>query len=78
VWLPEPVGSDAQLLAKLHETCARSPAWRKVDPRRKQTEFVLAHYAGEVPYSIAGFLGRNRAVLSPDLLTVMETSKVRA
>jgi len=68
-------GSDTQLLAKLHDSCAKHPNFVRLDPRRKQTHFGIAHYAGEVVYEISGFLGRNRSATSPDLLHVLEGSK---
>ena len=72
-------GSDQQLLQKMHEVLpGRHPSFRKVDPRRKQAEFCIAHYAAEVNYNVNGFLGRNRSAISPDLTAVMETSNVRA
>ena len=67
------------LLQKMHESLpGKFASFRKIDPRRKQTEFCIAHYAADVSYNINGFLGRNRSAISPDLVAAMETSTVRS
>ena len=69
-----PGGSDANLLSKYHEKFSKHPKFKKPDPRKKQKEFCVIHYAGDVSYEIAGFIDRNKAAISPDILDIMENS----
>jgi myosin-1 len=36
--------------------------------------FTILHYAGEVSYSVDGFCERNRDVLFPDIIMLMQSS----
>ena len=36
--------------------------------------FVIHHYAGQVTYSVEGFCERNRDLLFPDLIELMQSS----
>jgi len=60
----------------LHEKFSKHPHFIKVDPRKKQKEFSINHYAGVVSYEITGFIDRNKSQINPDLMDLMESSKV--
>ncbi len=47
-----PKGSDANLLTRLHHDHDKHPHYRK--PRIMAPTFIVAHYAGDVTYSITG------------------------
>jgi myosin-1 len=36
--------------------------------------FIIHHYAGSVTYNVEGFCDRNRDVLFPDLVELMQSS----
>jgi myosin heavy subunit len=59
-----PRGSDDGLLAKLHSTHGKDSFYKKP---RSQNNFVVCHYAGDVPYDVRGFLEKNKDVL-PDAI----------
>jgi myosin-1 len=42
--------------------------------RRNDQGFMVKHYAGDVFYNTAGFTARNKDLLSPDLVTVIQCS----
>eukprot|EP00672_Neobodo_designis_P024485 CAMPEP_0174831110 /NCGR_PEP_ID=MMETSP1114-20130205/2916_1 /TAXON_ID=312471 /ORGANISM="Neobodo designis, Strain CCAP 1951/1" /LENGTH=1146 /DNA_ID=CAMNT_0016064931 /DNA_START=57 /DNA_END=3497 /DNA_ORIENTATION=+ len=42
--------------------------------RRNDQGFMVKHYAGDVYYNTAGFTARNKDLLSPDLVTVVQCS----
>ena len=69
-----PGGTDSTLISKYHDKFAKHPKFKKVDPRKKQKEFCVVHYAGDVSYEITGFIDRNRTTINPDILDIMENS----
>uniref|UniRef100_A0A672JRR8 Osteoclast-stimulating factor 1 n=1 Tax=Salarias fasciatus TaxID=181472 RepID=A0A672JRR8_SALFA len=64
-------GADDTLLQKLQAavgTHEHFNSWNK--------GFVIHHYAGKVSYDIHGFCERNRDVLFPDLIELMQSSEI--
>lgn len=56
---------------QMHNT--KHPCYHK--PRFGNDSFIVAHFAGNVTYTIAGFLEKNNDTLQEDLLTLMDSSK---
>ncbi|XP_054270619.1 unconventional myosin IC isoform X2 [Macrosteles quadrilineatus] len=74
--------SDASFLSKMTEKLkhhkhfvSHQIADKKVQKIMGREEFKLAHYAGEVTYSINGFLEKNNDLLFRDLRLVMSETK---
>ena len=71
-------GSDDSLLAKLRahaSTPSNLPGGAVLrTTRREPDSFVLSHFAGDVRYSVAGFLAKNKDPLHEDLLLAMQES----
>ncbi|VDM85291.1 unnamed protein product [Strongylus vulgaris] len=62
-------GVDAQLLSHLNKTFAQHPHYQP-----GAEGFLVKHYAGDVAYNVDGFCDRNRDVLYPDLILLMQGS----
>ncbi|CAJ0574360.1 unnamed protein product, partial [Mesorhabditis spiculigera] len=62
-------GVDRQLLSTLSKAVAAHPHFAG-----GADSFVIRHYAGNVSYNIDGFCDRNRDVLYPDLIQLMQKS----
>uniref|UniRef100_A0A8C6XYS1 Myosin IEb n=1 Tax=Naja naja TaxID=35670 RepID=A0A8C6XYS1_NAJNA len=64
-------GADHTLLQKLQSALGTHPhfnSWNK--------GFIIHHYAGKVSYEVEGFCERNRDVLFPDLVELMQSSEI--
>ncbi|XP_032089957.1 unconventional myosin-Ie-like [Thamnophis elegans] len=64
-------GADHTLLQKLQSALGTHPhfnSWNK--------GFIIHHYAGKVSYDVEGFCERNRDVLFPDLVELMQSSEI--
>ncbi|KHJ96577.1 myosin head [Oesophagostomum dentatum] len=62
-------GVDAQLLSHLNKTFSSHPHYQT-----GAECFLVKHYAGDVVYEVDGFCDRNRDVLYPDLILLMQQS----
>lgn len=62
-------GVDRQLLTTLSKSFAGHPHFGP-----GSDSFVIKHYAGDVTYNVDGFCDRNRDVLYPDLILLMQKS----
>ncbi|KAK6022796.1 myosin head, partial [Ostertagia ostertagi] len=62
-------GVDAQLLSSLNKTFIQHPHYQS-----GAECFLVKHYAGDVVYNVDGFCDRNRDVLYPDLIVLMQQS----
>ncbi|XP_056270913.1 unconventional myosin-If isoform X2 [Pseudoliparis swirei] len=63
-------GADGTLLQKLQAAVGTHEHFNSWN-----SGFVIHHYAGKVSYNIAGFCERNRDVLFPDLIELMQSSE---
>jgi myosin heavy subunit len=74
-----PRGSDAKFVARLHTTFDETPATKSpyfVRNKRKPNDFGVAHFAGEVMYTVDGFLEKNKDTLSSILVNLLKKSAV--
>lgn len=75
-----PRGSDQKFVSRLHSQFdenekTKSPYY--VRNRRKPNDFGVKHFAGDVHYTVDGFLEKNKDMLSPVLIKLVEDSSVR-
>ncbi|GBG28215.1 Myosin-2A [Hondaea fermentalgiana] len=61
---PEP--SDTKLIALLHRTFRGRPCFVDPHPRVAASTFIIEHYAGQVAYTINGFVSKNSDRLPPE------------
>lgn len=74
-----PRGSDQKFVARLHSQFDESDKTKSVyyvRNRRKPNDFGVKHFAGDVHYTVDGFLEKNKDMLSPVLMGLMENSTV--
>lgn len=72
-----PRGSDAKFVARLHTTFDETPATKSsyfVRNKRKPNDFGVNHFAGEVMYTVDGFLEKNKDTLSSILVNLLKKS----
>ena len=62
-------GVDSKFLVKLSQQVGQNPHFK-----HGAESFIVTHYAGEVVYQIEGFCDKNRDVLYPDLIQLMQSS----
>eukprot|EP00462_Mataza_sp_D1_P024235 CAMPEP_0175127448 /NCGR_PEP_ID=MMETSP0087-20121206/4390_1 /TAXON_ID=136419 /ORGANISM="Unknown Unknown, Strain D1" /LENGTH=1428 /DNA_ID=CAMNT_0016409423 /DNA_START=43 /DNA_END=4329 /DNA_ORIENTATION=+ len=67
-----PRGSDKGFLGKLIERQRKNKTFKTV--LKNPDEFVVKHYAGDVPYNCNGFLEKNRDTLTEDLKEAVQAS----
>ena len=75
-----PRGSDQKFVTRLHSQFDESDKTKNsyyVRNRRKPNDFGVRHFAGDVHYTVDGFLEKNKDMLSPVLMGLMENSTVR-
>lgn len=68
-----PRASDTSFLEKCHYNHALNELYSR--PRIGAQEFGITHYAGQVWYSVEGFLEKNRDALKLDVLELLSTSE---
>ena len=68
-----PKGSDETWCRKIVQTHGKSDHFEKI--MRKDTAFIINHYAGAVRYDAEGFLIKNKDTLYQDLYDVVSGSK---
>uniref|UniRef100_UPI00358E019B unconventional myosin-X-like n=1 Tax=Myxine glutinosa TaxID=7769 RepID=UPI00358E019B len=69
-----PKGTDLTLLEKLHMQHATNQFYVKLKVTHQH--FGIKHYAGEVQYSVEGFLEKNRDTFRDDLLSLLKESGI--
>ena len=67
-----PRANDLSFLEKCHYNHALNELYSR--PRIGAQEFGVTHYAGQVWYSVDGFLEKNRDSLRPDVLELLSSS----
>ena len=67
-----PKGSDVLYLQKAARAHKEHPSFKEI--KTSSTTFALRHFAGEVVYSVKGFLSKNKDPTSHDLLVLMQKS----
>ncbi|KAB0792987.1 hypothetical protein PPYR_12607 [Photinus pyralis] len=68
-----PKASDHSFLEKCHYNHALNEFYCR--PRVGGREFAIRHFAGQVWYSVEGFLDKNRDVLRPEIVELLASSK---
>ncbi|XP_076273553.1 unconventional myosin 10A isoform X2 [Rhynchophorus ferrugineus] len=68
-----PKASDNSFLEKCHYNHALNEFYCR--PRVGDREFGIRHYAGQVWYSVDGFLDKNRDILRPEVIELLASSK---
>ncbi len=69
-----PQATDDSLSIKLHQTVGTNFSDIYIPPKNAGTSFLVVHYAGQVSYSVRGFLEKNRDYLPNSLLNVARNS----
>ncbi|CAG0890159.1 unnamed protein product [Cyprideis torosa] len=70
-----PKATDVSFLEKCHYNHALNELYSR--PRMSSLEFGIRHYAGQVWYSVDGFLEKNRDPLRSDILELLCSSKIQ-
>ena len=68
-----PKASDLSFLEKCHYNHALNELYSR--PRMASTEFGIRHYAGQVWYSVEGFLEKNRDAVNYEVMGLMISSR---
>uniref|UniRef100_A0A915LS36 Myosin motor domain-containing protein n=1 Tax=Meloidogyne javanica TaxID=6303 RepID=A0A915LS36_MELJA len=66
-------GTDQSMLEKLN-TFLRTNEYYEV-PHKRESAFIIAHYAGKVKYQIYGFREKNKDLMRHDVMNVLKGSK---
>lgn len=69
-----PKATDHSFLEKCHYNHALSDVYSR--PRMSSMEFGIKHYAGQVWYTVDGFLDKNRDTLRSDVLDLLSGSRM--
>ncbi|XP_051910752.1 myosin-IIIa isoform X2 [Hippocampus zosterae] len=67
-----PQATDQTLVEKFQDNLKTKSFWR---PKRIDLGFGINHYAGKVIYNAAGFLSKNRDMLSADIVLLLRSSE---
>ncbi|XP_077480286.1 myosin-IIIa isoform X2 [Stigmatopora argus] len=67
-----PQATDQTLVEKFQDNLKTKNFWR---PKRIDLGFGIHHYAGKVIYNAAGFLAKNRDMLSADIFLLLRSSE---
>lgn len=68
-----PRATDATWLTKMITNLTTHPGFST--PKLSNDTFSISHYAGDVIYSITGFLDKNRDAISDDIINLIKSSK---
>lgn len=69
-----PRGSDQRFLEKLNKFCDKDNPDAKYKSTRFQDGFILKHYAGDVEYSVDGWIEKNKDPLNEDITRLLARS----
>lgn len=70
-----PKGSDHSWCQKLYDKCKKWQHFSK--PRLSNSAYIIAHFADDVQYEIAGFLDKNRDTVKEEQINILKASQVR-
>ena len=67
-------GRDATVLENCHSTFSQAGKYKAyIKPKKaSNSTFIINHYAGEVIYTIGGFVEKNKDELSADITALLE------
>lgn len=68
-----PKATDTTWLAKMTTNLVKNNCF--VIPKLSTGVFVMKHYAGEVTYTVNGFIDKNRDAISDDIIDLVKSSK---
>ncbi|KIH43310.1 hypothetical protein ANCDUO_26687, partial [Ancylostoma duodenale] len=68
-------GSDAAWLNRITNCATLKKNSQLQMPRIKSTKFIVKHFAAEVPYTVDGFLEKNKDAVSKQLLELVAKTK---
>lgn len=69
-----PKGSDGRFLEKLNKFCDKDNPEAKYKSTRFRDGFILKHYAGDVEYSVDGWIEKNKDPLNEDITRLLAKS----
>ncbi|CEP13708.1 hypothetical protein [Parasitella parasitica] len=69
-----PRGNDKRFLEKLNKFCDKENPDAKYRSTRFQDGFILKHYAGDVEYSVDGWIEKNKDPLNEDITRLLARS----
>lgn len=69
-----PRGSDQRFLEKLNKFCDKDNPDAKYKSTRFKDGFILRHYAGDVEYSVNGWIEKNKDPLNEDITRLLAKS----
>ncbi|KAI8048594.1 P-loop containing nucleoside triphosphate hydrolase protein [Gilbertella persicaria] len=69
-----PRGSDQRFLEKLNKFCDKDNPDAKYKSTRFKDGFILKHYAGDVEYSVDGWIEKNKDPLNEDITRLLARS----
>ena len=68
-------GKDSSVLENYHSTFTQAKYKAYIKPKKSADRtFVLSHYAGEVVYTIEGWIEKNKDELSADITAMLEVT----
>ncbi|KAF2369108.1 Protein kinase C-like phorbol ester/diacylglycerol-binding domain [Trinorchestia longiramus] len=68
-----PGSSDETFLEKINSVHKDNPHYDL--PQRRESAFIINHYAGPVKYQVSGFREKNLDLMRPELITVLKHSQ---
>eukprot|EP00004_Rigifila_ramosa_P024751 TRINITY_DN7254_c0_g1_i1.p1 TRINITY_DN7254_c0_g1~~TRINITY_DN7254_c0_g1_i1.p1 ORF type:complete len:1460 (-),score=473.86 TRINITY_DN7254_c0_g1_i1:45-4352(-) len=72
-----PKATDKQFVEKVHSIWEKHPRMGRLKPTQNKSEcFALRHYAGQVVYTVAGFLEKNNDITHADHQGMLEASQL--
>jgi myosin-5 len=69
-----PRGSDANLAQRMYASLTVNPCFQVTEVLKRQGEFIVHHYAGDVVYSTKGFVEKNKNELPREVRIFSESS----
>jgi len=67
-----PAATDQSLIEKLNKNFKKNEHYKVT--RSVTLQFVVEHYAGNITYDVSGWIAKNRDVLTPSVMSVLQES----